>query len=140
LHPAANHRIDSGAFNNAIAPDAAREVTGVHGNSDMIVKGISGAVNNVYETGEVVLEFGGLGQRNSDMVAFDLSHISRSAVTEVSGILGFPLLNALSLKINYRDALVKFEYVGQAEMHYRRLDGTKNIEVSRRLFPENPNR
>jgi Aspartyl protease len=132
--------IDSGAFNNTITPDAARDVTKVHGNSDMIVKGLSGAVNKVYETGEVVLEFGGLRQRNIDMVSFDLSNFSRSTGTEVSGILGFPLLNVLHLKINYRDALVKFEYVPQAEMHYRRLDGTQNIEASRRLFPENGNR
>jgi tetratricopeptide (TPR) repeat protein len=132
--------IDSGAFNNTIAPDAAREVTGVHGRSELIVKGISGAVNKVYDTGEVVLQFGGLRQKNLDMVAFDLSHISRSAGTEVSGLLGFPVLNAMSLKINYRDALVKFEYVPQAEMHYRRLDGTQNIETSRRLFPESQNR
>jgi hypothetical protein len=87
-----------------------------------------------------VLQFGGLRQKNLDMVAFDLSHISRSAGTEVSGLLGFPVLNAMSLKINYRDALVKFEYVPQAEMHYRRLDGTQNIETSRRLFPESQNR
>jgi len=118
--------IDSGAFNNAIAPDAAREVTKVQGTSAMIVKGLSGEVNKVYETGTVVLEFGGLRQKNIDMVAFDLSNISRSVGTEVSGMLGFPILNALSLKINYRDALVKFEYIPSPVMHYRGIDGTRN--------------
>jgi tetratricopeptide (TPR) repeat protein len=128
--------IDSGAFNNAITPDAAREVTKVHGTSEMIVKGLSGEVNKVYETGTVVLEFGGLRQKNIDMVAFDLSNISRSVGTEVSGMLGFPMLNALNLKINYRDALVKFEYVA-GPLHYRGIDGTRNIEASRLLFAGN---
>ncbi len=118
--------IDSGAFNNTITTDSAREITKVQGTSELTVKGLSGEVNKVYETGTVVLEFGGMRQKNTDMVAFDLSNISRSAGTEVSGILGFPLLNALTLKINYRDALVKFEYVPTPVMHYRRIDGTRN--------------
>ena len=118
--------IDSGAFNNSITTDAAREVSKVHGTSEMIVKGLSGEVNKVYETGTIVLEFGGLRQKNIDMVAFDLSNISRSVGAEVSGILGFPILNALSLKINYRDALVRFEYVPSPVMHYRGIDGTRN--------------
>ena len=103
--------IDSGAWNNMITPDAAREVTKVHGDSDTIIKGVSGSVKKVYETGTVVLEFGSLRQKNEDMVAFDLSNISRDVGTEVSGTLGFAMLNLLKLKLDYRDALVKFEYV-----------------------------
>ncbi len=103
--------IDSGAWNNMITPDAAREVTKVHGDSDTIIKGLSGKVNKVYETGTVVLEFGGLRQKNEDMTAFDLSNISRDVGTEVSGTLGFAMLNLLKIKVDYRDALVKFEYV-----------------------------
>ncbi len=103
--------IDSGAWNNMITPDAAREVTKVHGDSDTIIKGLSGSVKKVYETGTVVLEFGSLRQTNEDMVAFDLSNISRDVGTEVSGTLGFAMLNLLKLKLDYRDALVKFEYV-----------------------------
>jgi tetratricopeptide (TPR) repeat protein len=133
--------IDSGAFDDVITPEAARETTKIHGTSRLIVKGLSGEVNKVYITDtEVVLEFAGRRQPNIDMVSFDLSHISRSTGTEVSGILGFAILNFLNLKINYRDALVKFEYVLTPTNHYRRLDGTRNIEVSRWLFPENGNR
>jgi hypothetical protein len=43
-------------------------------------------------------------------MAFDLTSISQSAGTEVSGILGFTLLHLLDLKIDYRDGLVDFEY------------------------------
>jgi tetratricopeptide (TPR) repeat protein len=108
--------IDSGAWNNMITPDAAREVTKVHGDSDTMIKGLSGSVKKVYETGTVVLEFGSLRQINEDMVAFDLSNFSRDVGTEVSGTLGFAMLNLLKLKLDYRDALVKFEYVPNPRM------------------------
>jgi tetratricopeptide (TPR) repeat protein len=103
--------IDSGAFNNLITPDAAREVTKVHEKDDMTVKGVSGKVNKLYDTGTVVLEFGGLLQKNVDMGAFDFSNISRSVGTEISGTIGFPVFLFLKLRIDYRDALVDFELV-----------------------------
>jgi Aspartyl protease len=90
--------IDSGAWNNMITPGAAREVTKIHGDPDTKVKGLSGAVDKIYETGTVMLEFGALRQKNQDMVAFDLSHISRDLGTEVSGTLGFAMLNLLKIK------------------------------------------
>jgi tetratricopeptide (TPR) repeat protein len=110
--------IDSGAWNNMITPDAAREVTKVHGDSDMRVKGLSGEVNKVYEANAVVLEFGALRQRNEEMTAFDLSNISRDVGTEVSGTLGFAMLNLLKIKLDYRDALVNFEYVPDPRRRY----------------------
>jgi tetratricopeptide (TPR) repeat protein len=109
--------IDSGAFNNLITPDAAREVTKVHAKEDMTVTGVSGKVKKLYDTGTVVLEFGGLLQKNVDMGAFDLSNISRSVGTELSGTIGFPVLNLLRLRIDYRDALVDFEYVPNPWLH-----------------------
>ena len=70
--------IDSGAWNNMITPDAAREVTEVHGDSDTIIKGLSGSVKKVYETSTVVLEFGSLRQENEDMVSVrSFEHQSR---------------------------------------------------------------
>jgi hypothetical protein len=102
--------LDSGALQNQITPAAAREVTKVRGDPDMIVKGISGSVKNVYSADKAVLQFGHLRQENQDLMAFDLTSISQSAGTEVSGILGFTLLHLLDLKIDYRDGLVDFEY------------------------------
>jgi hypothetical protein len=102
--------IDSGAWNNTITPDAAREVTKVHGNSDLIVRGLSGQVNKVFETNSLLIEFGHIRQKQEDMVAFDLSHLSKDVGTEVSGTLGFAMLNLLRIKLDYRDALADFEY------------------------------
>lgn len=102
--------LDTGALTNAISPEAAREVTKVHGDSDMIVKGLSGSVKNVYSANKAVLQFGHLRQENQDMLSFDTTSISESNGTEVSGFLGFATLRFLDIKIDYRDALVDFSY------------------------------
>jgi len=44
------------------------------------------------------------------MVAFDLTSTSSSIGTEVSGTLGFDMLNLLDIKLDYRDNLVDFQY------------------------------
>jgi predicted aspartyl protease len=43
-------------------------------------------------------------------VTFDLSTISGSEDTEISGLLGMNLLKMLEMKIDYRDGLVDFVY------------------------------
>ena len=104
--------IDTGAMMNAISPQAAHEVTKVRGDSDMEVRGISGAVRDVYSADKAVLQFSHYRQENQDMTSFDLSRISRSDGMEVSGILGFTTLRFFTLKIDYRDGLVDFVYAG----------------------------
>jgi len=108
--PAKLFLMDTGATMNAISPAAAREVTKVHGDSDTIIKGISGKVNNVYSANKAVLSFGHLRQENQDMTAFDTKSLSDNIGTEVSGFLGFTLLRFLDIKIDYRDALIDFQY------------------------------
>jgi len=102
--------LDTGALTNAISPAAAREVTKVHGDSDTTVKGISGSVKNVYSANKAVLQFGHLRQENQDMLSFDTTSLSESDGTEVSGFFGFVMLRFLDIKIDYRDALVNFDY------------------------------
>jgi hypothetical protein len=107
-HPFKMFLIDTGASDNMITPDAARETTKIYGD-DVITKGLSGKVKKVYETGEVTLTFGHLKQKRS-IAAFDLSNVSASAGTEISGTLGFGMLALLDIKIDYRDGLVDFSY------------------------------
>jgi hypothetical protein len=101
--------IDTGAMMNTISPQAAREVTKVR-DSDVRVHGVSGSVRDVYSADKAILQFSHYKQENQDVVAFDLSGISRGAGTEVSGILGFTTLRLFTLKIDYRDGLVDFTY------------------------------
>jgi predicted aspartyl protease len=102
--------LDSGALTSHITPAAAREVTKIHGDSRMMVEGLSGSVKNVYRADKAVLQFGHLRQENQEVLSFDLTRISDHLGTEVSGTLGFTLLRFLDIKIDYRDGLVDFNY------------------------------
>ena len=102
--------VDSGAFTSSISPEAARAVTKVHGGAPVTVKGLSGEVAKVSTSDKIVLTFAGIQQRNNDLISFDTSGLSRSAGMEVSGILGHTVLRELTISIDYRDGLIKFDY------------------------------
>jgi tetratricopeptide (TPR) repeat protein len=107
--PAKLFVLDTGAFNNAIAPGAAREVSHVDESLGSI-SGVSGEVKNIYSAHKAILEFGHLKQTNQELTAFDTTRISDDVGTEISGFLGFVMLRFIDIKIDYRDALVDFEF------------------------------
>ena len=102
--------LDTGSASNLISPSAASEVTKVHGDPSMIIKGLSGSVKDVYRADKAVIQFGHLRQENQDLVAVDLTNVSEGIGTEASGILGFAMLHFLDIKIDYRDGLIDFSY------------------------------
>ncbi len=102
--------LDTGAFTTSISPEAAREVTKVHSEDHLIVHGVSGKVEKVYTADNITFEFANIKQKAEGAVAFDTSGVSKNTGLEVSGFIGFTTLGQLTLKIDYRDALVKFEY------------------------------
>ena len=108
-HPYKLFLLDTGAFDNTITPEAARETTKVHADDHMHVKGFSGQIKDVYVADDVMLMFGRFRQRRS-LVSFDMTNTSNSIGTEVSGTLGFGMLFMLDIKIDYRDGLVDFSY------------------------------
>jgi tetratricopeptide (TPR) repeat protein/predicted aspartyl protease len=107
--PAKLFLIDTGSFDNTLSVAAAKEVTKIN-SSETQVKGLSGDVKNVYRASKANIEFSHLKQDRNDLITFDLTHLSDSLGTEVSGILGFAMLRMLDIKIDYRDGLVDFTY------------------------------
>ncbi len=101
--------LDTGAFDDTITPDAARETTKVHTDDRMHVKGFSGQIKDVYVADDVTLAFGHFKQRRN-LISFDMTNLSNSIGTEVSGTLGFGMLFLLDIKIDYRDGLVDFSF------------------------------
>ncbi len=101
--------LDTGGFVSQITPAFARQITRLSADSERIVKGISGSVNQVYSAEKTVLEFGNLRREDQDLTAFDLSSASQSVGTEIAGTLGFETLRGLNIKIDYRDGLVRFD-------------------------------
>ena len=114
--PPALFILDTGAFDNVLAVRAGRQVTKVKSRLGNGVRGLSGNVKKVYSA-KVTLGFGHLQQSNVDTVAVDLSNLSGHAGTEVSGLLGFAMLQMLDLKIDYRDGLVNMEFDPKRVQH-----------------------
>jgi predicted aspartyl protease len=102
--------LDTGAFATTISPQAAREVTKVRSDYFTHVKGLSGNVENVYMADEVTFSFAHLTQKVNGVVSLDTSRISKDAGMEISGFFGASTLNLLTMHIDYRDGLVKFDY------------------------------
>jgi gag-polyprotein putative aspartyl protease/Aspartyl protease len=102
--------VDTGAFSSSISPETAREVTKVHGNSPDAIRGLSGNVAKVSFSEAVLFQFGGIQQQNNDLYTFDTTGLSRGAGVEISGFLGSTVLRQLTISIDYRDGLIKFDY------------------------------
>jgi predicted aspartyl protease len=102
--------LDTGSFATTISPQAAREVTKVHSDDRFHVKGISGSVDQVYAADSVTFKFAHLSQDVQGVVSYDTSQISKNAGMEISGFLGATTLDQLTIHIDYRDGLVKFDY------------------------------
>jgi tetratricopeptide (TPR) repeat protein len=102
--------LDTGGLKSQITPVAAQQITRLRGVSDTTVTGINGTVKNVYSADNIPLQFGNLPRQSRSLLSFDLTPVSNGLGTEISGILGFDLLQSLDIKIDYRDALVDFQY------------------------------
>ncbi len=102
--------VDTGAFSSAISPEAARAVTKIHGGDPGSVRGLSGDVAKVSFSEAVLFQFAGIQQQNNDLFSLDTSTMSRGAGLEISGFLGSTVLRQLTISIDYRDGLIKFDY------------------------------
>lgn len=103
--------IDTGSSLSMVDSTFARLSTKVYGNSYMHIHGISGEVNKVFEAENATLEFATFRQQNLGLTAVNLNNSPEHIPVRVSGIFGFPLLNLFRLTIDYRNGLVKFDYI-----------------------------
>jgi predicted aspartyl protease len=101
--------LDTGAASTLISYELAAAVSKVNRDDKTGLRGLNGKVGDVYQTGNLVMEFAGFEQKNLGMTAFDTWELSHRLGTEISGFLGLPVLDLFTLTIDYRDGLVKFE-------------------------------
>ncbi len=102
--------LDTGAFSTTISPEVAREVTKVHSDDNLKVKGISGNVAAVYRADSITFKFANISQKVDDVVAFATPAISKSLDMELSGFIGYTALAQMTISIDYRDGLMRFSY------------------------------
>jgi predicted aspartyl protease len=110
--------LDTGAWSTVISPQAAREVTKVHNGAPMDVEGLNGRVDKLYLADRITFRFAQLSQNVEGVVAFDTSKISKEEGMEISGFLGATTLDQLTIHIDYRDGLVKFDYDPKRNNHF----------------------
>jgi tetratricopeptide (TPR) repeat protein len=106
--PAGLFLIDTGAFDNQLSLAYAKKVTKVAADHGLEVNGLSGKVKKIYTAHDATIQFANFKQQRKDLVTIDLTHVSDSFSTEISGVLGFAMLWMLEMKIDYRDGLVRF--------------------------------
>jgi predicted aspartyl protease len=104
--------VDTGAARTLISYDMAAEVSKLDRDDKLGLRGINGQVADVYQTGNLYLQFAGFRQKNLGMTAFDMWAQSRGIGTEISGFLGLPVLSLFTITIDYRDGILKFDYAG----------------------------
>jgi tetratricopeptide (TPR) repeat protein len=104
--------IDTGAARTLISYDMAAEVSKLARDDKLGLRGINGQVADIYQTGDLYLQFAGFRQKNLGMTAFDMWTQSKGIGSEISGFLGLPVLSRFTITIDYRDGMVKFDYKG----------------------------
>jgi predicted aspartyl protease len=104
--------LDTGASLSNIDSTFAGKSTKVRNEEILRVQGIEGKVKNVYSAERALLEFARFRQRNVDLPAFDLNS-GRHGQVRMAGVIGMPVLSMFRFTIDYRNGLVKFDYLGK---------------------------
>lgn len=103
--------LDTGVGMSSIDSTSARLSTKLHDDPYMHFRGISGSVKDVFEADKAELEFDYFRQRNIGLMAFHINNGPEHQEVRLAGILGLPVLVMFRLTLDYRDGLVKFDYV-----------------------------
>ncbi|MDE3187216.1 MAG: aspartyl protease family protein [Acidobacteriota bacterium] len=103
--------MDTGIQATNISPDAARAVAKVHFMDRPKYGPAAGGPDKLLVADEINYSFAHFSQKLNGVVAFDTSMATRVAGTEISGFIGANTLQLLTIHIDYRDGLVKMDYV-----------------------------
>lgn len=102
--------LDTGASLSNVDSTFARLSTKIHGSNYLRIHGVSGEVKDVFEADKAVIQFAGYRQQNLGLIAFNLNNSPDHQEVRMAGILGIPVLSMFRLTLDYRNALVKFDY------------------------------
>jgi tetratricopeptide (TPR) repeat protein len=108
--------LDTGAFDNIVAVRAGQQAAKLKSSFGLDIAALGGDPKKVFHA-KVTLRFGHLQQSNVDTVTLDLSKMSHQTGTEISGLLGFTMLEFVDLKIDYRDGLVNMAFDPKRVQH-----------------------
>jgi hypothetical protein len=101
--------LDTGIRLSTMAPDVAHSVSTIKVNFTNPVTTTSGAKLQIYRD-NFDFQFANLSMGpHGHILEMDPSRITQNTGIEIAGMLGFDMLHSLTLHLDYRDGLVKFE-------------------------------
>ena len=101
--------LDSGIRLSTMTSNVAHSISATKVNFTNPIQTVSGATLQVYRD-SFDFQFANQSlEHQGHILEFDPSNISRTAGVEVAGMLGFDMLHTLTMHLDYRDGLVKFE-------------------------------
>lgn len=103
--------IDTGAAMSLMDSAYAQEAGKIHAEGNVTLRGLSGKTNKVYEANDTMLQFAHFRQRNLGIIVADINNSRKPTEVRMSGILGWPVLTMFRLSLDYRNGLVKFDYL-----------------------------
>ncbi|MBV9268924.1 MAG: aspartyl protease family protein [Acidobacteriaceae bacterium] len=109
--------LDTGASVSNVDSTFAKLSTKLYGNPYLRIHGISGDVKDVFQADKAVLRFAHYQQDNLGLIAFNLNNQPEHEEFRMSGILGFPVLSLFRMSFDYRNGLVRFEYIYGEKKH-----------------------
>ena len=106
--------LDSGMRMSTMTPEVAHAVSSTKVNFTNPMQTVSGGTVQLYRD-SFDFQFANLSLLNQGHILdFDLSAIDQNVGFEVAGLIGFDMLHALTLHLDYRDGLVKFDQPGSS--------------------------
>ena len=102
--------LDTAIGNSVLSPVAAHEIASGHRESKYELRGMGSTFDRTFTAGNVSLAFAGLTQNINLIQTFDTSAFSKDTGMDISGLIGNATLHGLTMRIDYRDGLVKLTY------------------------------
>jgi len=102
--------LDTAVGYSFLSPSAAHEVAEGHRDSKYEVRATGSKVDTAFSGGDVTLSFARLNQYITHIASFDTWMFSKDTGMEISGLIGDATLRGLTIRIDYRDGLVKLDY------------------------------
>jgi len=99
--------LDTGAARNLIDRKLGQSISKLTSTRRKI-QGVSGQVEEVLKSEELVLDFGGIRHRES-LMAVDLSEVSYALGVEVGGVIGCSVLRDLCVTVDYHNGMARFQ-------------------------------
>lgn len=101
--------LDTGSASDIISTRIGRDYGPVKEQPNVYIQGLNGR-QKAYYTGPITIDFAGMRLASPHMLSINTERMSYLSGIAISGFIGVPSLHQTTMKIDYRDNLVKFIY------------------------------